>query len=796
MKKQEKIYCTLFVLLFLVCGLSIVTATTNNTDSIDKEQMFKEVENKEYRVADNVELKRLNDNKIKLNKKKDSTTRKTAESKKNISFSSGNVSYNLQDKHVNIPFTFNDTVRDGKVSISYGQSIDNTINISQKTNSIQFDTSDYLQGLYPLILSYTNSIEYNNASTITYLSLYQPTTISSARNEYNITLGENNNRTVVYTVNRDKWGSVIWGSIDVYLDNRIIDTLIINDQTRNTNQIILDDNKLENILPEKHTLRAEYNTNDPYTLKSQHTSILNIEKQKTTTTITITNNTVENVRVTGTVKDKYGRNVAEGTVTIKHTNTIIGRGTLSNGVYNIRTSITSKGTYNIRAEYDGTNKYNPSNSNNITINVAAKTPTITVTPKGNKVGNTSITATIKDPNGNCVANAPIIVSLSDGSKVTMTTNKDGTANIPLDLRSGNNNITVTYNGNGTYTPITRKTNITVTKNTPIIKLNTVRGVIGENIILTAYLTGVNGEKITGGNLAYKLNGKTLRSDGRFDSNAPAMKFKVENGLVTHTIKADLYLRNAKNLTAAYSGNYKYTEIGSPTVTAQIQKRYAKVTVTASPTWNKQYNQVTFKATVQDTTKNHKNTTLINQNTKIMFKVNGNTLKDKNGKIIYITVDKNKQATHKYTIPAGTGGITSTKKVRNYNVTAVFVGDNYYPGARNNTYYNVERSPITININEAKTNKNNILSIKATIKDYKQNNVLGTNKYTIKINGKSCTKNGKPVYWSAKNGNINLNGIQIDPKTTVKRVMIVTGERQAYHEGRNETTKIMRTWIKP
>ena len=69
---------------------------------------------------------------------------------------------------------------------------------------------------------------------------------------------------------------------------------------------------------------------------------------------------------------------------------------------------------------------------------------------------------------------------------------------------------------------------------------------------------------------------------------------------------------------------------------------------------------------------------------------------------------------------------------------------------------------------------------------------GTNKYTIKVNGRSYTdKNGKPVYWSAKNGVVDLTGIQIDPKTTIKRVMVVTGERQAYLEGRNETTNIIR-----
>ena len=289
-KKPAKIYLTLFVLLFLICGLSIVNATDNNTNTYSQKHTIKNVENQEYTVADNVELKRLDDNKVNVNKKKDNTHLKATESKKNVHITSSNVSYSLEEKHVNIPFTFNDTERDGKLSISYGQSIDNTINITTNTHSIQFNTQDYLQGLYPLTLTYTNSSEYNNTNTTTYLSLYQPTTINTTQKEYNITLGENNNRTVTYTVNRDKWGSVIWGSIGVYLDNKIIDTLIINDQTQNSNKIILDDNKLENILPGKHTLKSEYTTNDPYTLTSQHTNTINIEKQKTTKTITILNN--------------------------------------------------------------------------------------------------------------------------------------------------------------------------------------------------------------------------------------------------------------------------------------------------------------------------------------------------------------------------------------------------------------------------------------------------------------------------------------------------------------------------
>lgn len=88
---------------------------------------------------------------------------------------------------------------------------------------------------------------------------------------------------------------------------------------------------------------------------------------------------------------------------------------------------------------------------------------------------------------------------------------------------------------------------------------------------------------------------------------------------------------------------------------------------------------------------------------------------------------------------------------------------------------------------------NVLSVKATLKDYKGNNLIGTNKVTIKINGKSYidSKNGKVKYWSVKNGVVNLTGIVVDPKTTIKRVMLVTGERQAYHEERAETTNIVR-----
>ena len=521
---------------------------------------------------------------------------------------------------------------------------------------------------------------------------------------------------------------------------------------------------------------------------------INIPKIPTQTTLTILNTRAGNVIVTGTIKNDKGQYVKEGKITIKEGKNTIATAKINNGTYTITTNIISKGTYILQAQYEETKNYLASNSTKITIIVTPTKTKLNASITGNNVGYTNITAILTDTNGKKLSSAQIITTYTNGTKITSNTDNNGKINIPLNLENGTHTLTITYPGNNTYDPITTTISTTIDKNTPIITLNPIKGIIGENITLTAHLLDQNGNPVNGGNLAFKLNGKTLRSDGRFDSTVPAMKFKVENGLVTYTIKADLYLRNAKNLTASYSGNYKYYETTSPSVTAQIQKRYAQVTVTSTPSYTKQYETLTFTVKAKDTTKNGKNNTLIYTDTKVMLKVNGVTLKDNKGKILYLTLDKNAQTTYKYTIPKGTGGITASKKARNYTVTAIFVGDNYYPGAKNTTKFQVTRSATYVNITQAKVTKTNVLSVKATLKDYKQNNLIGTNKVTIKINGKNYVdpKNGKAKYWTVKDGSISLKNIRVDPTITIKRVMLVTGERQAYLEGRAETSNIIRT----
>lgn len=84
-------------------------------------------------------------------------------------------------------------------------------------------------------------------------------------------------------------------------------------------------------------------------------------------------------------------------------------------------------------------------------------------------------------------------------------------------------------------------------------------------------------------------------------------------------------------------------------------------------------------------------------------------------------------------------------------------------------------------------KNNKLSIKGTIKDYQNNYVKGTNKVCVKVNGATYRQNGVIKYFKVKNGVINISGLKVDKAIT--SVGVVSGDRQAYLEGRGSTTKI-------
>lgn len=322
--------------------------------------------------------------------------------------------------------------------------------------------------------------------------------------------------------------------------------------------------------------------------------------------------------------------------------------------------------------------------------------------------------------------------------------------------------------------------INVTKLSVNLIVEDVVSVVGENITLRARLTDEYGNNVSGGNLVFKLNGRSLRMDDRFDTNVAAVqKLSVINGIVEYTIPADLYLRNGKNISASYSGSYKYESAKSNIATASIKLRDAILQVTTSDNLVKQHENIIFIAQIQDTTNNAFNDGIINQNASVFFKINGISIKDDDGNIIYVPVI-NSTATYNYSINV-MASVDKDNELRDYTVTAVYVNPNYYPTVRNTTVFNIEKSNVTIDVTST-TVKGNLLSIKASLKDYLGYNLVGENKVCVKINGVTYKENNLNKYFKISDGILDINDIDIGDNT-IRNVEIITGERQAYNGAR-------------
>lgn len=314
----------------------------------------------------------------------------------------------------------------------------------------------------------------------------------------------------------------------------------------------------------------------------------------------------------------------------------------------------------------------------------------------------------------------------------------------------------------------------------VITVNPVNGVIGNEITFVANVKDINGNAVTGGNVVFKVNGKTLRTDGSLNASKEANKVSVANGIAKITVTATKDVRGAKTISASYSGSAKYyANSTKTTATANLKLRNAILSVSATPSTGKQYETIKFTAKITDVTKNTKTSTPMKDDSSyVIFKINGVTLKDNNGKQVQVKVN-NGIATYNYVVPAGMAAITKDKKIRYYNVTAVYASSNYYPGARNNTQFNVLRGNVTIQPTKygVNTTKRTLL-VKGNIKDIKNKNVLGTNKLGLKINGKTVLINNATTM-DVTNGTFIIYMKIPSNIKVVKNITLVTGARMAY-----------------
>lgn len=544
-------------------------------------------------------------------------------------------------------------------------------------------------------------------------------------------------------------------------------------------------------------INASYVENDKYASSNSHgntgdedkenITVIKVTPLNPTISIEINDNNVtygEKVIISGKVTNSTGQPAPKGEkVILTINNTIMTVTIVTDGVYELEYPTTDVGEFNVNAYYKGAR-------NNTKFNVLLADAIISMNPISNVYvqDNVTITGKLVDKQQKPIAYQTITITVN-GETYTAVTDKEGNYNQTVpNAREGKNNVTISYKSEK-YNP----TSITGTFNARKLKVflivDSVKGIVGEDIALVAHLTDEKGNNVTGGNIVFKLNGRTLREDGRFDTNSTnPMKIHVENGLVIITIKADLYLRAGKNITASYSGSSRYESAKGNIAEANIIKRTAKLNVTTIPVTAKQNTDIVFTTTLKDVTRKATNTTCITTDAYVIFKVNGKTLKDKNAENIKVPVTST-VVNYVYHVPSATAGVDNNGNIRNYSVECVYANDLFYPDTRNKTVYHVQRS--IVNINFIKTTVvNGKLKVKAKLTDYENNNLVGINKICIKINGVTYKDaKGKTIYFNVKDGNIDLSGIKLAKGTSVKSVMIVTGTRQAYLSARASTTDI-------
>ena len=511
-----------------------------------------------------------------------------------------------------------------------------------------------------------------------------------------------------------------------------------------------------------------------------------VEPRKSTIKTTISNSTAGNTTVSVVVTDSVtGKPVTSGYVNVTVNGKAAGRAKVNpDGTATIVTNIANSGKYDIVTTYEGNANYTTAKKTDSKVKVATRSADVGVSFNNVTVGKTTMTVTLKDSVTGKAVSGKVDVKLADGKVVTVNVDKSGKATVPVNIPAGSGKVTATFAGNSAYSSNKATGTYKVDKVAVNVAVNPIKAYVGEKVKLVAKVTDASGKKVDGGNLVFKINGKTLRKDGKLDSKAQPLKVNVKNGVATLTVTVTKDFTGAKYIVASYSGTYKYAEGSSDNKVADIKLRTAKTKVTINKALFKQKEVVKIVTKVTDSTGKSQGKKLVNEGY-VILKINDQTIKDSKNKAIKFKVVNNK-ATYSFKIPKGTSGVFANKLTKDYVVTASYINKNYVDRIRNASSYRVQRSDISINFQKVAV-KNKRLSVKGVIVDKQGNRVYGVNKVCVKINGHTYTKKGKTVFFKVKEGKIDISKVKYSGK--INTITIVTGDRQAYQAAIATTNKI-------
>ena len=265
-----------------------------------------------------------------------------------------------------------------------------------------------------------------------------------------------------------------------------------------------------------------------------------------------------------------------------------------------------------------------------------------------------------------------LIGSSDSNTIkynNITVNTQSNLTNAVNITSSKNNVVtdnylVTKYAVGNDAVYTNDTTTTIENNTPTelppqeysLKVDTLEFTPGSTASITAsvYYGDEVASNLTKGKVYFKVNGKTLK-----DANGKVIYAKVVNGSATiadYEIPAN-WDENS-TIQAVFSGATGISKLTSDKETITVVNDEPKL-VTEDITANVGQT-ITLTATV--------NTTVPVNEGKIVFKINGKTVKDAKGKVIYAKVVNNTVSVE-YTIP-------ENMKAGSYNITAVFISTDY------------------------------------------------------------------------------------------------------------------------
>ncbi len=243
------------------------------------------------------------------------------------------------------------------------------------------------------------------------------------------------------------------------------------------------------------------------------------------------------------------------------------------------------------------------------------------------------------------------ITITDG-QVTVTSNEKTLTYTPTS--SGDKELTVTFtNGKESVT-----TSIKITVKPIELVVDEINARVNQKINITARIIAVNETltEINKGKVVFKVNGKTLKDD-----SGKVIYAKVVNGIATieNYIVPQSWNKAVITIEAVYSGSTQQNALRSQKQDMTITP--LEPTIITEDVTAKIADTITLKATVNDNG---------NQlgSSKVIFKINGKSIKDTSGKVIYVQLTDN-IASIEYTIP-------STYKAKSYTLTAVLITPEY------------------------------------------------------------------------------------------------------------------------